>query len=85
MARVVLYTTPWCGHCYFAKQLLQRRGIPFEEVDVEADPKTRARLVAETGHRTVPLIYIDGHFVGGRRELFSLDRSGGLDRLGPTS
>jgi glutaredoxin 3 len=83
-SRVRLYTTPWCAHCFFARELLRRRGIAFDEIDLGADEEARARLVAETGRRTVPLVFIDGRCVGGRRELASLDRSGELQRLGLT-
>jgi glutaredoxin 3 len=83
--RVVVYTTPWCGHCLFAKELLRRRRIAFDEIDLARDRGARAKLVAETGQRTVPLVFIDGRFVGGRRELYALDRTGELQRLGLTS
>ena len=85
MARVLLYTKPFCGHCFFAKGLLRRRGIAFDEIDVSDDHAMRAKLIAETGHRTVPVIFIDDKFVGGRRELFALAKSGELQRLGLTS
>jgi glutaredoxin 3 len=82
MSRVLLYTTPWCGHCLLAKKLLEERAIPFDEIDVANDPQRRAKLIAETGHRTVPVIFIDGRFIGGRQELYALDGRGELERLG---
>jgi len=85
MTRVVLYTTPWCAHCFLARRLLQRRGVAFDEIDVATDTEARVRLVAETGWRTVPLVFIDGRLAGGRRELYHLDRCGELQRLGLTS
>ena len=80
-ARVLLYTTTYCGYCHRAKHLLRERGIAFDEVDVTDDRATRQRIVAETRHRTVPVILIDGRLIGGCNELHALDRRGALDEL----
>lgn len=81
MARVRIYTTSWCGYCFLAKRLLRSRGIAFDEIDVTDDHETRARVSAETKHRTVPMIFIDDRFIGGSDELRALDRAGKLDGL----
>ena len=80
-ARVLMYTTSYCGYCHRAKHLLRARGIPFDEVDVTNDRATRQRIVAETRHRTVPVILIDDQLIGGCDELHDLDRDGGLAGL----
>jgi glutaredoxin 3 len=82
MARVELYTTTYCAHCYRAKLLLFRRGIPYEEIDVTDDAEKRAWLVQTTGLRTVPQIFIDGKPIGGAHELVALDKKGELEKLG---
>jgi glutaredoxin 3 len=64
-----------------AKRLLRARGIAFDEIDVTRDPEERARVVAQTGHRTVPMIFIDDRFIGGSDELHALDRAGELKGL----
>jgi glutaredoxin 3 len=76
-----MYSTTYCGYCFLAKRLLRARGIPFEEIDVTRDREARARVVAETGHRTVPVIFIDDRFIGGSDELHDLDRAGELEVL----
>ena len=61
-AAVTMYTTTWCGYCFRLKKLLQREGIDFAEVDIEADDSA-AELVmsANGGNRTVPtLLFADG-------------------------
>jgi mycoredoxin len=61
-AAVTMYTTSWCGYCFRLKKLMQREGIDFAEVDIEADDRA-AELVmqANRGNRTVPtLIFADG-------------------------
>jgi len=82
MARVELYTTTYCAHCYRAKLLLHRRGIAYEEIDVTGDHEKRAWLVQTTGLRTVPQIFIDGKPIGGAQELVDLDKSGELAKMG---
>jgi glutaredoxin 3 len=82
MARIVLYTTDFCGYCRAAKQLLLRKGLDFEEVDVGADHELRIDMVHRaSGRRTVPQIFIDGRSIGGYLELVGLERDGKLDRL----
>ncbi len=81
MARVVVYRTPFCGYCFRAAQLLQSKGIPFEEIDVSGDSEKRRWLLEVTRQRTVPQIFIDGEPVGGFDDLARLNRSGELDRL----
>jgi glutaredoxin 3 len=80
MADVQVYTTDYCPYCTRAKSLLQRRGIPFEEINVEGDHEKRAWLVKTTGRRTVPQIFIKGESIGGSDELHALDRSGELQK-----
>jgi glutaredoxin 3 len=75
-----MYTTPWCGYCVRAKTLLDSKGLDYEEIDLDDDPHFRQRLLHETGGWTVPQILIDGRPIGGFAELWSLDRSGELDR-----
>lgn len=80
-ARVVMYTTTYCGYCERARRLLRAREIPYDEVDVTADAARRRRVIVETGHRTVPVIMIDGRLIGGSDELVELDRAGMLASL----
>ena len=66
-----------------AKRLLDARGIRYDEIDVAHDPALRAALVARTGRRTVPQIFIDGESIGGFEELAALDASTRLANLMP--
>ncbi len=61
-AQFTMYSTPWCGYCHRLKSQLDREGIAFEMVDIEADPAA-AEIVtnANNGNQTVPtLVYSDG-------------------------
>ena len=81
VAQVRIYTTPWCGYCTQARELLASKGVQFEEIEVGDDDRQRVALIARTGRSTFPQIFIDDRFVGGSDELASLDRSGRLDAL----
>jgi mycoredoxin len=65
-ARIVIYTTPWCGDCETAKRFLEKRRIPYEEVDIEQRPEA-AELVMRLndGMRKVPTIDVEGIIVSG--------------------
>jgi glutaredoxin 3 len=78
-ARVRMYTTRWCGYCVRAKQLLEDKGLEYEEISLDDDPAFRRHLFDLTGGWTVPQILIDGQPIGGYTELWRLDRSGELD------
>ncbi len=78
---VTVYTGSFCGYCVRARALLERRGIAYTEVSVEDHPGLREELMARSGRRTLPQVYIGERFVGGAEELTALDRSGELLKL----
>ncbi len=79
--KVVMYATGWCGYCARARDLLQRKNVTFEEIDIDARPEARTEMVTRSGRRTVPQIFIGETHVGGSDDLLDLDASGGLDTL----
>ncbi len=81
MARVTVYTTEPCGFCRVAKALLNKRGVPFEEINLAKSPEGRAQLVERTGMMTFPQVIIDGEPIGGYQELVAVDRDGRLAPL----
>ena len=82
MAHVVIYSSMWCGYCARAKSLLDRKGVAYEDIDVDADTARRDEMMQRAGgRRTVPQIFIDGVHVGGSDELAALDRAGKLDPM----
>jgi glutaredoxin 3 len=81
MNRVTIYTTEPCGYCRTAKALLDKRGIPYEEINLARDPEGRAELVRLTGMMTFPQVVIDGDNIGGYQELAQADRAGRLTEL----
>jgi len=78
---ITLYVTGWCPYCERAKGLLTGKRLVFDEINVDDDAKFREEMVARSGRRTVPQIFIGDTHVGGCDDLFALEDSGELDRL----
>ena len=82
MSRIEVYSSLWCPFCSRAKALLKRKGVDYEEIDVDRDPNLRQRMMQRAGgRRTVPQIFVDGRHVGGSDDLAALERAGELDAL----
>ncbi len=80
--RITLYRTARCPFCIAAEELLEAKGVPFEQVYLDDHPDHRGFVEKILpGHRTVPLVLVDGEAIGGFDELRQLDSSGGLDHL----
>lgn len=77
MPNIKIYTTRFCGFCHRAKQLLAHLNHSFEEIPVDQNQELRTQLANENnGYRTVPMIFIDGNFIGGYTELMALHQEG---------
>ena len=81
MRAVTVYTTDPCSLCVTAKELLQSRGIAYQEVNLARDPDSRLKLQRCTGMLSFPQITIDGETIGGFAELLTADREGRLTEL----
>jgi glutaredoxin 3 len=81
MARVEIYSTPLCGACAVAKNLLRSRSVDFVEIDVSQRHLRDAMALRSKGDRSVPQIFIDGMHIGGCDELIAFDFAGKLAAL----
>ena len=59
---VQLYATNCCRDCRAAKQFLNAHGIPYTEIDVDANPAASAEVLDHVGKRAVPQLVIDGEW-----------------------
>ena len=71
MKKIVIYTTATCPYCVRAKQLLQTKGLSYEEIRVDLDDIERDKMIALSGRRTVPQIFIDDQHIGGCDDLYA--------------
>jgi glutaredoxin 3 len=77
-----MYSTGVCPYCQRAEALLKARGVSsIEKIRVDLEPARRDEMIARTGRRTVPQIFIGETHVGGFDDLSALDRDGRLLRL----
>jgi len=81
-AEVTIYSTTFCPYCVRAKQLLERKGVAYKEINLSNEaPEVRVELMQRTNHRTVPQIFIKDQFIGGFDQLYALEREGKLVSL----
>ena len=78
---IVLYVSGWCPFCQRAQGLLTKKGLAYRVVDVDEDAKSREEMIARSGRRSVPQVFIGDKHVGGCDDLFALEGSGELDRM----
>lgn len=81
MAKVEIYTTDHCTYCSRAKMILEQKGIPYTEYDVEKDPEKLDEMMQRSGNRSVPQIFINDQKIGGFDALWELEKRGTLDNL----
>jgi glutaredoxin 3 len=81
MAAVTVYTTDPCSFCLRAKQLLDARGIEYDEVNLAKDPVGRSELLERTGMMSFPQVLVGDELIGGFQETMAADRSGRLAEL----
>jgi glutaredoxin 3 len=79
--KVVVYSKRVCPYCVRAKRLLDRKGVAYEEIDVEGNDALRLWLVETTGQRTVPQIFVGERSLGGFTDIDALDQEGKLDPI----
>ncbi|MEQ1668346.1 MAG: glutaredoxin domain-containing protein, partial [Sulfuriferula sp.] len=67
---VTIFTRDGCPHCIRAKEMLNERGISYEEIKTGQGTGVSSRtLRATTGRSTVPQVFIGGTHIGGSDDL----------------
>ena len=81
MNSVLIYTTRYCPYCVRAKNLLESKGVVYQEIAVDNSISLRQEMMTLSGGYTVPQILIDDKPIGGCDELYALERNGQLDTM----
>jgi len=55
---IKIYKTATCPYCKIESEYLQSKGIPFEEIYVDKNPKAVQEMIAESGQMGVPFTVI---------------------------
>tara|TARA_B100000700_G_C14543749_1_gene623229 strand:+ start:319 stop:546 length:228 start_codon:yes stop_codon:yes gene_type:complete len=67
--KAVVWSKPACPFCVKAKNLLDSKGIEFEERNIASGWKIQDLLEAAPNAKTMPQIWLDDEYVGGYYEL----------------
>ncbi len=81
MPNILIYSSSLCPYCMMAKRLLERKGYPFQEINVDGKPEARIEMNNVSKRYTVPQIFINQSHIGGCDELYTLENTGKLDTL----
>ena len=79
--KIEIYGSEHCGYCTAAKLLFKRKGIEYEDIRISKDDDAVNAMMARSGSRSVPQIFINDRSIGGFDELYALAQSGDLDQL----
>lgn len=82
MPTIVIYTKAACPYCDWAKQLLDARQLPYQEIRIDLSAEKMVEMIERSGgRRTVPQIFINNQSIGGYDDLSALATSGKLEQL----
>lgn len=81
MAKVTIYTRPFCGYCARAIALLGEKGADFTEIEAGMDPNLRQEMMQRSGRTTFPQIFVGEQHIGGCDDMMALEREGKLDPM----
>lgn len=85
-AKVVLFVkgtpqAPQCGFSAATMALFQKMNVPFQSMDILANPDVRAALPEYSQWPTFPQVFIGGKLVGGCDIVHEMYESGELQQL----
>ncbi|WP_184716981.1 glutaredoxin 3 [Caulobacter sp.] len=81
MAKVTIYTRPFCGYCARALSVLTEKGADFTEIEAGMDPALRQEMMNRSGRTTFPQIFVGEQHIGGCDDMMALEREGKLDPM----
>ncbi len=81
MAKVTIYTRPFCPYCSRALALLSEKGADFTEIEAGMDPALRQEMMQRSGRNTFPQIFVGERHIGGCDDMMALEEQGKLDAL----
>lgn len=82
MADVVLYTKTYCPYSKKAKELLDEKGVKYDEKPIDEDPAMQKEMESKSGGRTdTPQVFINGHHIGSGDDLQALQDTDKLDGM----
>lgn len=65
----IIITVSGCPHCLVAMRTLRDKKVNFTEIKGMENKDVVEEVKQKEGHKTFPMIYIDGKFIGGNDKL----------------
>ena len=62
---VTVYSATWCAFCHAVKEYLDKKGVKYTDLDVEADPHNAKEAVDKSGQMGIPVLDINGTIIIG--------------------
>jgi len=62
---ITIYSATWCAFCHAAKDYLDKKGVAYTDLDIEADRSAAQAVVDKSGQMGIPVLDIDGTIVVG--------------------
>jgi glutaredoxin 3 len=82
MAHIEIYFKSWCPYSQRALELLTRKDVSFDAIDLTNDADELEQQMRERSGRTsVPQVFINGEHIGGYDDIAALDAANRLDPL----
>ena len=81
MAKIEVFTQPWCPYCSRMIGLLTQKRVTFQEINAPHGSAERKDAMARSGRSTMPQLFVDGRSLGGCDDMLALDKSGKLDPI----
>lgn len=69
MQNITVYSKDYCPYCKAAKELLSKKGLNFEVIDVQKDNTKLQEMLNRSKRRTVPQIFFNDRHIGGYTDL----------------
>lgn len=63
--KVIVYSTPTCPYCVYAKEYFKEHNVTFEDFDVSQDRAKAQEMITKSGQMGVPVVDIDGNILVG--------------------
>lgn len=77
-SKIKIYSTSSCPYCVKAKSFFVSQGLDFDEVDLTNKFHEIDEIKKQTGHKTVPLIFVNENFIGGYTDMIAKIEAGEL-------
>lgn len=65
MAKITIYSAPWCVYCKMVKSYLDEKKIAYTELDVSTNDTAKDEMIEKSGQLGIPVVDIDGKIIIG--------------------